>query len=68
MGVEVVWLHILHIALGINKAVRWVCGDGHCTPIVVDKEAEGAPLAQVTPSFKSIVCYFQADLYIGNEV
>ena len=58
VSVEVVQLYILHVAHGINEAVRWVCGDGHCTPIVIDKEAEGMPLAQVTPSFKGIACHF----------
>ena len=57
VGVKVVWLHILHIAHGINEAVRWVHGDGHCIPIFVDKKAKGMPLAQVTPSFKGIVCH-----------
>ena len=31
-GVEVVWLYIPHVACGVNKAVRLVCGDGHGTP------------------------------------
>ena len=26
-GVEVVWLHVLHVAHGINKAIRQVHGD-----------------------------------------
>ena len=65
VSVKVVWLHILHIASGINEAVRW---DGHCTPIVVDKEAEGVPLVRVTLSFKGITCCFQIDLFIGHKV
>ena len=67
-GVKVVQLHILHIARGINEAVRQVHGDGHCTPIIVDKEAEGTPLAQVSPSFKGVTHRFQVDLYIRHEV
>ena len=39
--VKVVQLHILHVAHGINEAIRQVCGDQHYAPIVVDKEAEG---------------------------
>ena len=46
----------------------WVCGDGHYAPIVVDKEAEGTPLAQVIPSFKGIMHHFQVNLYVGHEV
>ena len=42
--------------------------DGHRTPIVVDKEAEGTPLAWVTPSFKGIMCSFQVNLYVRHEV
>ena len=68
MGVKVVWLHILHVAHGINEAIRWVHGDGHHTPIVVDKEAEGVPLAWVTPGFKGIMHRFQVDLYVGHKV
>ena len=67
-GVEVIRLHILHIAHEINEAIRWVRGDGHHTPIVVDKEAEGAPLAQVTPGFKGVTHCFQVDLYVRHEV
>ena len=67
-GVKVVWLHILHVAHGINEAIRWVCGDGHLTPIVVDKEAEGTSLAQVTPGFKGVTCCFQVNLYVRHEV
>ena len=68
MSVEVVRLHILHIAHRINEAVRQVCRDGHCAPIFVDKEAEWVPLAGVTPSFKGITHCFQIDLYIGHKV
>ena len=67
-GVEVVQLHILHVAHGINEAIRRVHGDGHHAPIVVDKETEGTPLAQVTPGFKGIMCRFQVDLYVRHEV
>ena len=68
MGVKVVWLHILHIACQKNEAIRQVHGDGHRAPIVVDKEAEGTPLAQVTPSFKGIMHHFQVNLYVRHEV
>ena len=68
VGVKVVQLHVLHIAHGINKAIRWVCGDRHHVPIVVDKEAEGTPLTQITSSFKGVVCCFQVDLYVRHEV
>ena len=67
MGVKVVWLHILHVARGINEAIRWVHGDGHHTPIVVDKEAEGVPLARVTPGFKGIMHRFQVDLLCWTQ-
>ena len=67
-GAKVVWLYILHIAHGINEAIRWVHGDGHPSPIVVNKEAEGAPLAWVTPSFKGIMHHFQLNLYVRHEV
>ena len=67
-GVEVVWLHILYIAHGINEAIRWVHGDRHYTPIVVDKEAEGAPFTWTVSSFAGIACCFQVDLYVGHEV
>ena len=50
------------------EAIRQVRGDGHHTPIVVDKEAEGAPLARVTPGFKGIVRCFQVNLYVGHKV
>ena len=62
-----VHIHILHVAHGINEVIRRVHGDGHYTPIVVDKEAEGVPLAQVTPSFKGIACHFQVNLYGGTK-
>ena len=73
-GVEVVQLHVLHIAHGINKAIRWVHGDRHHALIVVDKEAEGMPLTWITSSFKGIMCHFQVvrhkvqDLFWGIEV
>ena len=67
-GCPVVQLHILHVACGINEAIGWVSGDGHHAPIVVDKEAEGAPLAQVTPGFKGVTHHFQVDLYVRHEV
>ena len=67
-GVKVVQLHILHAAHRTNEAIRQVRGDGHHIPVVVDKEAEGTPLAQVTLSFKGIVHHFQVDLYVRHEV
>ena len=68
VGVKVVWLHILHVAHGINEAIRRVHGDGHHAPIVIDKEAEGVTLARVTPSLKGIVHHFQVNLYVRHKV
>ena len=68
VGVEVVQLHILHVAHGINEAIRWVRGDRHHALIVVDKETEGMPLTWITSSFKGITCRFQVDLYVGHKV
>ena len=68
VGVKVVQLHIPHIACGVNEAVRWVCWDGHCTPIVADKKTKGMPLARVTPSFKGVMCHLEVSLYIGHKV
>ena len=67
-GVEVVWLHVLHVAHGINEAIRRVHWDQHYTPIVVDKEAKGTPLTQITSSFKGVMCCFQVDLYVGHKI
>ena len=44
-GVKVVWLHVPHVACGVNEAVMWVHGDGHCAPIVADKKTKDVPLA-----------------------
>ena len=52
----------------MNEAIRRVRGDQHYTPIVVDKEAEGTPLTQITSSFKDIVHRFQVDLYVRHRV
>ena len=68
VGVKVVQLHILHVARGINEAIRQVHGDGHYAPIVVDKETEGMPPTQVTPCFKGIMCHFQVDLCVRHKV
>ena len=68
VGVEVVWLYVPHIVHGVNEAVRQVCGDGHGTPIVADKEAKDTPLAGVTPSLKRIACCLEVNLYVLNEV
>ena len=54
VGVEVVQLHIPHVAHGVHEAVRQVHGDGRGTPIVADKEEKGIPLAGVAPGLKSI--------------
>ena len=67
-GVKVVQLHVPHVAHGVNEAVRQVCGNGHGTPIVADKEAKGMPLAGVAPGFKSVVHCLVVDLYICNKV
>ena len=66
--IKVVWLHVPHIARWVDEAVRQICGNGHGTPIVADKEAKGAPLVGVTPSLKSIPCHLEVDLYIPDEV
>ena len=66
VGVKMVWLHVLHIAHGINQAIRWVHGDQNYTPIVV--EAEDTPLTQITSSFKGIACHFEVNLYVAHEV
>ena len=67
-GVEVVRLHVLHVAHGINKAIRQVREDRHHALIVVDKEAEGMPLTWITSSCKGVMCHFQVDLYVGHKV
>ena len=53
VGVKVVWHRILHIAGRVDKAVRWVCGDGHGTPEFADKEAKGMPLARVASGLRT---------------
>ena len=63
-----VWLHILHVAHGINEAIGWVCGDRHYTLIDVDKESEGTPLTWVTPSFRGVARCFQVNLYVRHKV
>ena len=68
MGVKVVWLHIPHVAHGVDEALRQIHGDGHGTPIVAEEEAKGTPLAGVTPSLKSIARHLEFDLYILNKV
>ena len=67
-GVKVVQLYILHIAHGINEAIRQVPGDQHHALIVVDKEAKGAPLTWITSSFKGAMCHFQINLYVRHKV
>ena len=67
-GIKVVWLHIPHVARGVDKAVQWICRDGHCAPIVADEEVKGAPLAQVTHSLKSIALYLEVTLNVPNKV
>ena len=68
VGVKVDWFHVLHIARGINEAIRRVCGDRHHALIVVDKEAKGMPPTWITSSFKGVVCCFQVDLHVRHEV
>ena len=67
-GVKVVWLHIPHIAGGVDKAVGWVCGNRHGTPKIADKEAKGVPLTRVTSGLKSIMCCLEVDPYVLDEV
>ena len=67
-GVKVIQLYIPHVAHQVNEAVRSVCGDGHGTPIVADKEAKGMPLARVNPSLKSITHCLEVNLYVSNKV
>ena len=47
-GIEVVWLHIPHVAGGVDEAVQWIHGNGHGTPIVADEEAKGTPLEYIS--------------------
>ena len=68
VGVEVIWIHIPHIAGGVYEAVRWVCGDGHGTHKVADKKAKGAPLAGITSGLKSIMHHLKVDLYVLDKV
>ena len=68
VGVKVVQLHVLHLAHGINEAIRWVCGDQHHALIAVDKEAKGAPLTWITSSFKGVKSRFQVNLYVRHKV
>ena len=66
--VVVVQVHVPYIAHGVDEAVRWIHGDGHCIPIVAGKKAKGAPLGWVTPSLKGIRCHLEVNLYIGHKV
>ena len=68
VGIKVVWLHIPHIAGWVDEAVQRICGNGHHTPIVADKEVKGTPLAGVTPGLKSIPCHLEIDLYVPDKV
>ena len=68
VGIEVAWLHVTHIAGWIDEAVRWICGNGHGTPIVANKEAKGMPLTRIAPSLKSVPCHLEVDLYVPDKV
>ena len=68
VGIEVVWLHVPHIAHWVDEAVWQIHGNGHGTPIVADKEAKGMPLARVTPGLKSVLCHLEVNLYVPDEV
>ena len=67
-GVKVVWLHLLHVAHGINEAIRQVCGDRHQALVVVDKETKGVLPTWITSIFKGITCCFQVELYVRHKV
>ena len=68
VGIEVVWLHIPHVAGGVDEAVRWIHGDGHGAPIVADEEAKGMSLAGVVPGLKGIPHHLEVNLYVLDEV
>ena len=68
VGVKVVWLHIPHVTRGVDEAVQWIHGDGHCTPIVADEEAKSTPLASFAPGLKSITHHLEVTLYILDKV
>ena len=67
-GVKVIWLYVPHITRWVDDAVRQVCGNGHGTPIVADKEAKGMTLARVTSVLKSIMHCLEVNLYVPDEV
>ena len=52
-GVKVIWLHVPHVTGWVDKAVWQICGNGHGTPVVADKEAKGAPLARSLPALNA---------------
>ena len=66
--VEVIWLHVPHVTGRVDEAVRRVCGNGHGTPIVADKEAKGMPLAGIASGLKSIPHRLEVDLYVPDKV
>ena len=68
VGVNMIWIHIPHVAGGVYQAVRRVCGDGHGTPKVADKKAKCTPLAGIASSLKSIMCCLKVNLYVLDKV
>ena len=68
VGIEVVWLHVPHIAGWVDEAVWWIHGNGHGAPIVANKEAKGMPLAGITPGLKSVLHHLEVNLYVPDEV
>ena len=68
VGIEVVWLHVPHIAHWVDEAVWRIHGNGHGAPIVADKEAKGTPLTGVASGLKSIPCHLEVHLYVPDEV
>ena len=68
VGVKVIRLYIPHVTHRVDKAVRWVCGNGHGATIVADKEAKGTPLVGVASGLKSIPHHLEVDLYVSDEV
>ena len=68
VGIKVVWLHVPHIAGWVDEAVWRVRGNIHGAPKVADKEAKGMPLAGAAPSFKSILCCLEVNLYVLDKV
>ena len=68
VGIKVVWLHIPHIAGGVDEAIWQICGNRHGAPIVADKEAKGTPLTVIAPGLKSVPHHLEVNLYVLDEV